>query len=303
MKRTAVLLACLVFGGVLAAPLHASAPVICDFSGFGGENLNHGVVVPGYTGNNVRTVNLGFSVDVTGVYGVRLTMRRQSFNGPLVGAPVTVYFTRNAGTTAIQEAFDFSQAPVTPGDTLVFSIQRVQGPGNVFFDAGTGGCSRGNAYDTQAQTPPLDSERGGVGIAIAAVDQITSCIASDTVACLDDQPGDRRFRVSGHFATQQGDGFSGNLQAISTSNLGLDTGTLFWFVDSRNPEILIKVLDGCAVNQKFWVFYSATTNIGFTLDVVDTFNGSRRAYTNADLHSASPVQDVNAFACTGAGPS
>lgn len=301
MQRSALLLA-IPLAGVLAVAAHAKAPVSCDFSGHGGENLTHGIVVPSYNGNNVRSVGLGFSVDVTGVYGVRLTVRRGSFAGPLVGAPAVVYFTQTASTIAVQQVFDFAGAPVTPGDALALTLERVQGTGNVFFDAGTGNCVFGFAYDTQTKTPPLDSERGTVGIGIIANDQITSCIASDTVACLNDAPGDHRFKVSGHFATVQGGGKSGNMQAITTSAFGVDTGAMFWFFDARNPEILVKVVDGCALNQKFWVFYSATTNVGFTLDVTDTVSGVHKAYINADVHAATPVEDVVALPCTN-GPS
>ena len=47
----------------------------------------------------------------------------------------------------------------------------------------------------------------------------------------------------------------------------------------------------------FWLFFSAGTNVGFTLTAVDTQTGAQRTYTNPDINAAVPVQDTAAFAC------
>jgi hypothetical protein len=41
----------------------------------------------------------------------------------------------------------------------------------------------------------------------------------------------------------------------------------FWFFDDDNLEITVKVLDGRAVNNHFWVFLASMTDVGFTLKV------------------------------------
>jgi hypothetical protein len=120
------------------------------------------------------------------------------------------------------------------------------------------------------------------------------CRASDTALCLDDQPGDRRWQIGATFAAATS---SGAGHAIELASLGVSHGGLFWFFDGTNPEVLLKVLDGCAVNQHFWVFSSATTNVGFTVTVTDTRNGRSKVYTNQIGTAAPPIQDTGAFAC------
>lgn len=61
--------------------------------------------------------------------------------------------------------------------------------------------------------------------------------------------------------------------------------------------MLIKVLDGCALNDHFWVFYSAGTNVGLEVRVTDTVSGSVWTDINPDGRQAPPIADTAAFAC------
>jgi len=78
--------------------------------------------------------------------------------------------------------------------------------------------------------------------------------------------------------------------------LGTDDSGLFWFFDPQNWEMLVKVLDGCAVNDRVWVFAAATTNVEYTLQVTDTATGEFREYTNALGVSSPAITDTAAFA-------
>ncbi len=136
---------------------------------------------------------------------------------------------------------------------------------------------------------------------IARINLVTPgvCTPGTTTLCLDDQPGDRRWQVRASYRTTQGGGLAGNGNAIPLASLGVSHGGLFWFFAADNPEMLIKVLNACAVNQRFWVFYSATTNVGFTVNVTDTRLGRQKVYTNRDGVAAPPIQDTSAFSCIG----
>jgi len=124
------------------------------------------------------------------------------------------------------------------------------------------------------------------------------CVPSATTLCLDDQPGDRRFRVEVAYQTAQGGGLSGAGHAVPLSSLGVDRGGLFWFFAPDNPELLVKVLNACSAGTpRFWVFYSSGTNVGLTITVTDTVSGHSKTYTNPDLHTATPVQDTDALPC------
>jgi len=86
----------------------------------------------------------------------------------------------------------------------------------------------------------------------------------------------------------QGQSDVGTAVAVTT-----DTG-YFWFFNSSNVELVVKVLDGRAVNGKFWVFYGALSNVEYTITVTDTQSGAVKTYRNPDGTLAS-VADTNAF--------
>jgi uncharacterized repeat protein (TIGR01451 family) len=126
------------------------------------------------------------------------------------------------------------------------------------------------------------------------------CSPSATILCIDDQPGDKRFAVSVGFNTVQGTKHSGFGHPAALTVSDTTHGGLFWFFDSFNPEMMIKVLNACSTNHKFWVFYSAGTNVGLTTTVTDTETGTTKVYTNTDLIPAPPLEDTQAFSCTDA---
>ena len=72
---------------------------------------------------------------------------------------------------------------------------------------------------------------------------------------------------------------------------------LFWFFDDQNYELLVKTLDGCAINGHFWVFAAATTNVEYALTVIDSETGRGKTYFSP-LHLRSrAIADAQAFPC------
>jgi hypothetical protein len=74
-----------------------------------------------------------------------------------------------------------------------------------------------------------------------------------------------------------------------------DTG-YFWFFSSNNVELVVKVVNGCSFNQRYWVFAGGLTNVAATITVTDTQNGATRTYTNRQGTAFAPIQDTSAFA-------
>jgi hypothetical protein len=111
------------------------------------------------------------------------------------------------------------------------------------------------------------------------------CVAGDTTLCLRSQ----RFDVQATWRTATGTG-SAHAKPLTT-----DTGT-FWFFDVNNVELVIKVLDGCPVNQRFWVFAAGLTDVEVDIDVRDTQTDATKHYHNAAGVAFAPLQDTNAFA-------
>ena len=54
----------------------------------------------------------------------------------------------------------------------------------------------------------------------------------------------------------------------------------FWFFSSSNIELAVKVLDGRALNGKFWFLYGGLSDVEYTITVTDTVTGSVRTYRN-----------------------
>lgn len=76
-------------------------------------------------------------------------------------------------------------------------------------------------------------------------------------------------------------------------------GGLFSFFGAENPELLVKVLDGCAVNNHFWVLGSASTNVHFVLQISDSATGTSWRHENAQDTLAPAFADTAAFPCPG----
>jgi hypothetical protein len=74
-----------------------------------------------------------------------------------------------------------------------------------------------------------------------------------------------------------------------------DSG-LFWFYEPSNWELLVKVLDGCAVNGRYWVFASASTSLDYRITVTDLEANRTVQYRHEIGRPAEAVSDVGAFA-------
>jgi hypothetical protein len=115
--------------------------------------------------------------------------------------------------------------------------------------------------------------------------QPSVCTPSATTMCLNNN----RFAVSATWRTSNGTG-SGTAVRLTD-----DTG-YFWFFGSSNVEAVIKVLNACGLNSKYWVFAGGLTNVNVVLTIVDTKTGTTKTYTNPIDTAFQPIQDTGAFA-------
>lgn len=100
-----------------------------------------------------------------------------------------------------------------------------------------------------------------------------TCAPSPNRLCLDNG-----FAVEAVW--QKPDLTTGVAQAIQLDVVGVTKGGLFTFFNPVNPELFVKVLNGCPVNGHFWVFVSGLTNVGVTVIVTDTVAGVTNFYHN-----------------------
>jgi hypothetical protein len=73
--------------------------------------------------------------------------------------------------------------------------------------------------------------------------------------------------------------------------------SFWWFFTPSNYELGVKVLDGCGVNGRHWVFLSGLTNQGWKVTVRDNRSGAVKTYANPLGTMSAPFADTDAFAC------
>jgi hypothetical protein len=113
------------------------------------------------------------------------------------------------------------------------------------------------------------------------------CTADEHTLCLDGS----RFTVTAEYQ-QSVSGPSVQATAVTLT----DATGYFWFFDSSNVELIVKVLNGCAVNNFYWVFAAGLTNVGVQMTVTDMKTGQQKIFNNAVGTAFAPIQDTSAFA-------
>ncbi|HEX7184142.1 MAG TPA: CSLREA domain-containing protein, partial [Thermoanaerobaculia bacterium] len=126
----------------------------------------------------------------------------------------------------------------------------------------------------------------GAACDIGAVERSSLCVTGGPTLCLNND----RFRITVQWRTRQGQTGSGQAVALT------DESGYFYFFDRENVELTFKVLNGCASNNRYWVFLSGLTNVQVTVTVTDTRSGQTRTYTNPLGTAFQPVLDTRAFA-------
>ncbi len=162
-----------------------------------------------------------------------------------------------------------------------------------------------NRYQVRRALEESALDRGAAGFdavyghgllqAAAALARLDAILAGDPASC---SPSPERLCLQGNrFAAEvewrDFQGGTGRGQALPR---GADSG-LFWFFAPSNLELLVKVLDGCPVNGRYWVFAAATTDVEYRLRVTDTATGAVRVWDNPMGVASPAVTEVSAFAC------
>ncbi len=147
--------------------------------------------------------------------------------------------------------------------------------------------SDGGSTWTIASSPDVAPQFHAFGIRVDPILTQTNCVPTTTTMCLQGS----RFQVAATF--QPPGGAQGQAQTVKLTD---DSGYL-WFFAASNIEAIVKVLDGCVLNQHFWVFAGGLTNVAATITVTDTQTGKMKTYTNPQNKAFQPVQDTSALPC------
>ncbi len=70
---------------------------------------------------------------------------------------------------------------------------------------------------------------------------------------------------------------------------------LFWFFSANAWEVMVKTVNACGFNNRYWAFSAATTNVFYRLEVLDVRGGANKIYFNYPGPPAPAVTDTAAF--------
>lgn len=94
-----------------------------------------------------------------------------------------------------------------------------------------------------------------------------------------------RFRVTALFGPEQGLARAVRLTPRSG---------YFWFFSRDNVELVVKVLNGCAFNARYWVFAAGLTDVEVEIQVEDRLTETVRTYRSPD-GGFDEIRDAQAF--------
>ena len=155
------------------------------------------------------------------------------------------------------------------------------------------GLPGGAAFQYRLRAAGPDGLPAYSGIAAGATDGlVTPCDETRNALCLN---GGRfeatvQWRPSAAPAADTGRD-SKRVMLPDTPNSGL-----FSLSPQDDLQLLVNVVDRCAVNGHYWLSFAAVTDVEFTVKVRDTQTGRTRVYFNPAGTTPAPVRDVDAFA-------
>ncbi len=152
------------------------------------------------------------------------------------------------------------------GDTTAFGADGAS-------SATAGGFGSIGLFSARTATPWARSVRAGLGC-----------------------PGDALCLAGGRFeATVEYTNPATGLVGSGRPLLGTDNTGYMTFFSPDNVELAIKVLDGRAFNDSYWVFATGLTDVDYTITVKDTFGGKVKTYSSQDAGQFCTIQNLMAF--------
>ncbi|MCY3932817.1 MAG: hypothetical protein OXH70_14000 [Acidobacteria bacterium] len=128
-------------------------------------------------------------------------------------------------------------------------------------------------------------------------DRVASAQRVSAGARTDCEPGRTALTLAGGYKVRMCyDTYAGETGEALDYGLDSSQSGLLYFFDRDNAEVLVKVLDGCAINGHRWVFVAPVTDLGFALRIEGP---ASRVWThrNALGQVAETASDLTAFPC------
>jgi photosystem II stability/assembly factor-like uncharacterized protein len=158
-------------------------------------------------------------------------------------------------------------------DTNAFAA----GPDGAAAPTGAGGgvAREKSAVSAVSKGPAPAGPGASMSSRLVAPERATAAVA----ACL--PASDTLCLAASRFAVKVAWRLPGAAAApASAVPLSLGTG-FFWFFSPESVELMVKVLDGRAVNGHFWIFLGGLSDLAYTVTVTDTATGASKDYVHA----------------------
>ena len=197
-------------------------------------------------------------------------------------------------------------AQVVAGSNPPLLLLTFQAPNVICFSAGllspyygttvVPGISAGTYAVLLNEIDPSGLPRRHVRTGLTVV-AAPACANTETALCLHDG----RFEVKANWTDfEQRNGQAHASPFDSHALLKGDPGNwgTFWFFSPDNPELLVKIIDGCALNNHYWVFLTPASTVFYQITVRDMATGAVRQYSNPLGLTPGLIADTSAFPCS-----
>jgi hypothetical protein len=149
---------------------------------------------------------------------------------------------------------------------------------NVHSDAHLGGEIRGQILVVDQPPPPPPP----------------ACTNDTDTACLIGG----RFKVEVTWETSQPSSGTGKVMSFGGMRAQNNESVFFWFFASTNFEMGLKILNACGLNDRYWVFISGLTDVGWHVTITDTETGLVvKEYDNTVGSVTQTTADTDAIPC------
>jgi hypothetical protein len=146
----------------------------------------------------------------------------------------------------------------------------------------------GAGFDAATSVPTFSTSDGTFFLTPDGMFPIAlPCVPTPTAACLFN-----RFKVEIAYDATPGNG-AGPANVVLESSQSVK----FTFFDPQNVEVILKTINACTLNNKWWVFAGGLTNVGVTITVTDTVTHAVQIYKSQKTHLFQTFADTSAFPC------
>ncbi len=170
-----------------------------------------------------------------------------------------------------------------------------------FLEPQGGGCpSAFTNFDAQFRFASLPLGRNGIEVEVihyADVTELHSYPGVVTVDVLGEHPTQLQLHGGRFLADATWEDFQHHTGTARVLPGPSGVSGQLWFFAPDNPELMVKVLDGCALNGHYWVLSAGATNVEYTLRVTDTLTGASWTSHNELDHYSQAGANTSAFPC------